>query len=139
MIDSTQRRRKTLLSSLICGIAFSGTLLLCAEAAMAGRGRCTGTARGRSLWFLGVAPTTPTGFVNVKFTAVQDSRNPGGFWRWDMYRSSTRIASGGAGVSNPSRSFDVVRKTRDLDGTTLYEVRAENVRTGELCRGVALF
>jgi hypothetical protein len=139
MIYSTQQKRKTLLSRFILGITLLSTFLWCAEAAVAGKGRCSGTPRGRSLWSLGVAPTTPPGFVNIKFIVVQDSKNLGGAWRWDMYRSSTRIAAGSAGISNPSHSFDVVRKTRDLDGTTLYEVRAENTRTGELCRGTALF
>jgi hypothetical protein len=138
MIYSTQQKRKKLLSRLMLGVTLSSTLLLCTEAAVAGRGRCSGTPRGRSLWSLGVAPTTPPSFVNIKFIVVQDSKNLGGVWQWDMYRSSIRIATGSAGTSNPSHSFDVVRKTRDLDGTTLYEVRAENTRTGELCRGTAL-
>jgi hypothetical protein len=41
-------------------------------------------------------------------------------------------------ANNPSFSFETARKTRDLNGSTLYRVRAANTGTGEVCEAIAL-
>jgi len=95
------------------------------------RGSCT----VRSDWKLKLSPEN--GRIEVEFE-VDQNRN-GHRWSVRMKRDGKVFWRGSRTTRPPSGSFEVRRLTRNGPGVDKIVVRARNVRTGEVCRGVARF
>jgi hypothetical protein len=95
------------------------------------RGSCTAAAD----WKLKLSPEN--GRIEVEFE-VDQNRN-GQRWKIRMERNGSVFWRGARRTQPPSGSFEVRRLTRDGAGVDKIVVRARNVRTGEVCRGVARF
>ena len=95
------------------------------------RGACTAA----SDWKLKLSPEN--GRIEVEFE-VDQNRN-GQKWNVRMKRNGRVFWRGSRWTQPPSGSFEVRRLTRDGAGTEKIVARARNVRTGEICRGVARF
>ena len=95
------------------------------------RGSCTAA----SGWKLKLSPEN--GRIEVEFE-VDQNRN-GQKWNVRMKRNGRVFWRGSRWTQPPSGSFEVRRLTRDGAGTEKIVARARNVRTGEICRGVARF
>ncbi|MEJ7774534.1 MAG: hypothetical protein WKF72_06950 [Nocardioidaceae bacterium] len=60
-------------------------------------------------------------------------------WSWKLKHNGDYSASGEKRAKDADRSFRVVRSMVDLAGPDRVEFRAENDRTGELCKGEVIF
>ena len=95
------------------------------------RGSCTAA----SDWKLKLSPEN--GRIEVEFE-VDQNRN-GRKWNIRMKRNGNVFWRGSRRTQPPSGSFEVRRLTRDRAGIEKIVVRARDVRSGEVCRGVARF
>ena len=95
------------------------------------RGSCTAA----SDWKLKLSPEN--GRIEVEYE-VDQNRN-GQRWSIRMKRNGGVFWRGTRRTQPPSGSFEVRRLTRNNAGVDKIVVRARNVRTGEVCRGVARF
>jgi hypothetical protein len=95
------------------------------------RGSCTAAAD----WKLKLSPEN--GRIEVEFE-VDQNRN-GRKWNIRMKRNGNVFWRGSRRTQPPSGSFEVRRLTRDGSGVERIVVRARDVRSGEVCRGVARF
>ena len=95
------------------------------------RGACTAA----SDWKLKLSPEN--GRIEVEFE-VDQNRN-GQKWKIRMKRNGNLFWRGARWTQPPSGSFEVRKLTRNGAGVEKIVVRARNVRTGEVCRGVARF
>ena len=95
------------------------------------RGSCTAAAD----WKLKLSPEN--GRIEVEFE-VDQNRN-GRKWNVRMKRNGNVFWRGSRRTQPPSGSFEVRRLTRDGSGVERIVVRARDVRSGEVCRGVARF
>lgn len=125
------------LTALITGVLVATTLLAAPLTASAKdgdvirRGDCT----MRSDWKLKLSPEN--GRIEVEFE-VDQNRN-GQKWNVVLKRNGNVFWRGARWTQPPSGSFTVRKLTRDGAGTDRVVARARNVRTGEVCRGVASF
>ena len=95
------------------------------------RGSCTAA----SDWNLKLSPEN--GRIEVEYE-VDQNRN-GQRWSIRMKRNGGVFWRGTRRTQPPSGSFEVRRLTRNNAGVDKIVVRARNVRTGEVCRGVTRF
>ena len=125
------------ITALITGVLVATTLVGAPMTASAKdgdvirRGECTAS----SDWKLKLSPEN--GRIEVEFE-VDQNRN-GQKWNVRMKRNGRVFWRGSRWTQPPSGSFEVRRLTRDGAGTEKIVARARNVRTGEICRGVARF
>ena len=94
-----------------------------------------GDCTARSDWKLKLSPEN--GRIEVEFE-VDQNRN-GHKWNIRMKRNGNLFWRGARRTQPPSGSFEVRKLTRNGAGAEKIVVRARNVRTGEVCRGVARF
>jgi len=95
------------------------------------RGSCT----ARSDFKLKLSPEN--GRIEVEFE-VDQNRN-GKTWNVKMKRNGNVFWRGQRTTRPPSGSFEVRKLTRNGRGPDKIVVRARNPRSGEVCRGVAIF
>ena len=95
------------------------------------RGGCSGA----STWKLELE--AEDGRIETEFE-VDQNRN-GERWRVTLRRDGARFFRGIRTTQPPSGSFEVRRLTPNGPGGDRIVARARNLRTGELCRGVATF
>ena len=95
------------------------------------RGSCTAA----SDWKLKLSPEN--GRIEVELE-VDQNRN-GRKWNVRMKRNGNVFWRGSRRTQPPSGSFEVRRLTRNGAGVEKIVVRARDVRSGEICRGVARF
>jgi hypothetical protein len=95
------------------------------------RGSCTAA----SDWKLKLSPEN--GRIEVEFEV--DQNRSGRKWNVRMKRNGNVFWRGSRRTQPPSGSFEVRRLTRDGAGVERILVRARDVRSGEICRGVATF
>ena len=93
------------------------------------RGACTAA----SDWKLKLSPEN--GRIEVEFE-VDQNRN-GHKWNIRMKRNGNLFWRGSRRTQPPSGSFEIRRLTRNGAGVEKIVVRARDVRSGEICRGVA--
>jgi hypothetical protein len=95
------------------------------------RGSCTGA----SDWKLKLSPEN--GKIEVEFE-VDQNRNDR-LWRVKIKQDGTKVWSGLRYTRAPSGSFEVRIVRPNTAGPDRFVGRAVNVRSGEICRGVASF
>jgi hypothetical protein len=95
------------------------------------RGSCTAA----SDWKLKLSPEN--GRIEVEFEV--DQNRVGHKWNIRLKRNGNVFWRGSRRTQAPSGSFEVRRLTGDGAGVEKIVARARNVRTGEVCRGVARF
>lgn len=93
------------------------------------RGHCSGA----SVWKLKLGPED--GRIEVEFQ-VDQNRNDR-LWRVSLTQNGTTVWRGSRYTRAPSGSFTVRRVLANRAGADRIVARATNVRTGEVCRGVA--
>jgi hypothetical protein len=124
-------------TALITGVLVATTLVAAPMATSAKdgdtirRGSCTAA----SDWKLKLSPEN--GRIEVEFE-VDQNRN-GRKWNVRMKRNGKVFWRGSRRTQPPSGSFEVRRLTRNGAGVEKIVVRARDVRSGEICRGVARF
>ena len=95
------------------------------------RGSCTAA----SDWKLKLSPEN--GRIEVEFEV--DQNRSGRKWNVRMKRNGNVFWRGSRRTQPPSGSFEVRRLTRNGAGVEKIVIRARDVRSGEICRGVARF
>ena len=125
------------LTALITGVLVATTLVAAPLAASAKDGDVIrrGDCSMRSDWKLKLSPEN--GRIEVEFE-VDQNRN-GQKWNVVLKRNGNVFWRGTRETQPPSGSFTVRKLTRDSAGTDRIVARARNVRSGEVCRGVASF
>lgn len=68
-----------------------------------------------------------------------DSNRAGQTWTWRIVHNGSLAASGTRRTAGPSGSFGVRRVLGNQRGTDTVTLRAENTRSGEVCRGTVRF
>lgn len=89
----------------------------------------------RSDWKLKLS--RENGLIEVEFEV--DQNRAGQTWFVKMKRDGKRFWQGRRTTRAPSGSFHVRKLTRNGSGPDKIVVRARNPRSGETCRGVAVF
>lgn len=56
-------------------------------------------------------------------------------WEWKLRHNDDLSASGKVDAKDADRSFRIVRSMIDFDGLDTITFRAENLSTGEICKG----
>jgi hypothetical protein len=125
----------THLSRILAGIVTTAAIVSAtAPAALANdadkvrRGSCSGATD----WKVKVGPED--GRLEVE--GEVDSNRRGQTWRWRLVHNGSVSAQGSRVTRGASGSFEVRRVLVNLRGTDHLVLRARNVRTGELCRGI---
>jgi hypothetical protein len=95
------------------------------------RGSCSGATD----WKLKASPED--GRIEVE--AEVDSNRNGQTWSWRLNHNGSVSARGTATTKAPSGSFEVRRVVVNLAGADRMVFRAQNTRSGEVCRGVVTF
>ena len=90
-------------------------------------GDCTGSAT----WKLKAKPDD--GRIEVE--AEVDTNRNGQTWRWRLRHNGSTTAHGLKTTQAPSGSFTVRRRVVDLSGPDTLRFRAEDVASGQVCRG----
>ncbi len=124
-------------TALITSVLVATTLVAAPMTASAKDGDIIrqGSCTARSDWKLKLSPEN--GRIEVEFE-VDQNRN-GQKWRVQMKRNGNSFWRGTRTTQPPSGSFEVRRLTRNGAGADRIVVRARNVNSGEVCRGVATF
>jgi hypothetical protein len=94
-------------------------------------GSCTGTTD----WKVKVGPDD--GRLEVE--GQVDSNRAGQTWSWRIVHNGSISASGTRTTLAPSGSFTVRRTVLNRLGTDTITFRAQNTRSGEVCRGTVYF
>lgn len=95
----------------------------------------TGSCTGTSDWKLKVGPED--GRLGVE--GQVDSNRVGQTWTWRIVHNGSVSATGTRTTLAPSGSFTVRRTVLNRAGTDSIVWRADNVRSGETCRGTLSF
>jgi hypothetical protein len=95
----------------------------------------TGSCTGTSDWKLKVGPED--GRLEVE--GQVDSNRVGQTWTWRIVHNGSVSATGTRTTLAPSGSFTVRRTVLNRAGTDSIVWRADNVRSGETCRGTLSF
>jgi hypothetical protein len=95
------------------------------------RGQCG----GRSNWKLKLSPEN--GRIEVEFEV--DQNRVGRRWRIVLTRDGNRFFRGARRTTGPSGSFELRRVVNNGPGRDRVVARARALRSGERCRGVAVF
>jgi hypothetical protein len=95
--------------------------------------RKSGTCSGHSTWKLKLSKDD--GRIETDFEV--DQNRVGRKWRVTLKRNGNRFFRGIRITQAPSGSFEVRRFTNNGAGTDKIVARARNLRSGELCKGVA--
>jgi hypothetical protein len=93
----------------------------------------TGSCSGSSDWKLKLSPED--GMIEVEYEV--DSNKVGQTWRVRLFQNDVRIFAGSRVTQAPSGSFTVRVVASNKAGTDAFRARAQNVASGELCRGSA--
>lgn len=125
--------RSTLATALATCIVVAGAAAPAAARGGGGDGRVesSGSCSRSSDWKLKAKPDD--GRIEVEFE-VDSSRN-GQVWAWKLKHDGSVSARGRSTTRAPSGSFSVERRLVDLSGTDTLSFRAENTRSGEVCKG----
>ena len=91
----------------------------------------TGPCSAGSTWKLKNSPEN--GQLEVEFEV--DQNVVGDTWRVVIRYNGERIFRGRRVTEAPSGSFEVERRVANQAGPDTVQARAENTRTGEICRG----
>ena len=113
-------------------------VLLAAPASLAKSGPRvikTGSCSAASDWKLKVKPED--GRLEVEFEV--DQNRSGDKWRVVLRHNGVKFADVVRTTKPPSGSFEVRRLVRNKSGEDRFRARATNKRTGEVCRGRAVF
>jgi hypothetical protein len=94
------------------------------------RGHCTGA----SVWKLKIKPSN--GRIETEFEVDQNRNNR--LWRVTLTQKTTVVLRTSRYTRAPSGSFTVRRLLVNRAGADRIVARATNVRTGEVCRAVAI-
>ncbi len=115
----------------------TATLLGGAPAAFANDGDVitTGPCTAGSDWKLKASPED--GQIEIEFEV--DQNQVGDTWRVIIRQNGTRIFRGQRVTQAPSGSFEVERRVANTAGDDVFTARAENLSTGEICRGKVTF
>ena len=115
----------------------TATLLGGAPAAFANDGDviATGPCSAGSDWKLKASPEN--GQIEIEFEV--DQNVVGDTWRVVMRQNGDRIFRGRRVTQAPSGSFEVRRVVANTTGDDVFTARAENLSTGEVCRGTVTF
>jgi hypothetical protein len=95
------------------------------------RGNCSGTTN----WKLKASPEN--GRIEVE--GEIDSNKVGQSWSWKLKHNGSLSAKGQATTKAPSGSFERSRTVVNAQGDDTLVFRAENVRSGEVCRARLVF
>jgi hypothetical protein len=109
--------------------ATSGTV-----AAKSGDITSRGSCSGATDWKLKLGPEN--GRIEVEFEVDQNRNNR--LWRVVIAQNGTVVARTSRYTRAPSGSFEVHRLLKNRAGNDRVVARATNVRTGEVCRGIAI-
>ncbi len=96
-----------------------------------GRVERSGSCSGSADWKLKAKPDD--GRIEVE--GEVDSNVNGQVWAWKIKHDGNVSASGRSTTRAPSGSFSVERRMVDTAGSDVFTFRAENTRSGEVCRG----
>lgn len=115
----------------------TATLLGGAPAAFANDGDviATGPCTAGSDWKLKASPED--GQIEIGFEV--DQNQVGDTWRVIIRQNGERIFRGQRVTQAPSGSFEVERRVANTAGDDVFTARAENLSTGEICRGKVTF
>jgi hypothetical protein len=94
------------------------------------RGSCSGATD----WKLKIGPED--GRIEVEFEVDQNRNNR--LWRVVMAQNGAVVLRTSRYTRAPSGSFEVHRVLKNLAGHDRIVARTTNVRTGEVCRGIAI-
>lgn len=113
--------------ALLLALPTSGPARASGGDAVRRSGGCTGAAT----WTL--KAKADDGRLEVE--AEVDSRRSGQDWRWRLRHNGSTTAHGVATTSGTSHSFTVRRRVVDLNGPDTIGWRAEDLKSGQVCRG----
>ena len=132
-----KRLAQTIASGAL-GALLLGSAALSLAPAVAAKGSDvirTGSCSGSSEWKLKLSPDN--GRIEVEFEVDQNVN--GQTWNVKLKHNGNVFWRGQRTTQAPSGSFTVRKFTPNLAGTDKIVGRAVNPKTGEVCRGVALF
>jgi hypothetical protein len=118
---------------LVSALAVASTFTIAGPvAAKSGAIIKTGDCTGSTNWKLKLSPED--GRIEVEFEVDQNRNNR--LWTVKIAQDGKLAWSGSRYTRAPSGSFTARRVLRETAGSDRIAVRATNVRTGEVCRGV---
>lgn len=122
---------RTALTAAAAGLVVAALGAPAAASGGGGRVENSGSCSGSADWKLKAKPDN--GRIEVE--AEVDSNVNGQVWAWKIKHDGNVSASGRSTTRGPSGSFSVNRRIVDTAGTDTITFRAENTRSGEVCRG----
>ena len=127
------RHPARLISLAVLTAATTATALpaLANDADVIRRGNCSGSTN----WKLKASPEN--GRIEVE--GEIDSNRVGQTWAWKLKHNGSLSAKGRATTQAPSGSFERTRTVVNAPGGDALVFRAENVRSGEVCRARLTF
>ena len=127
-----QKGIRLILAGLVAATLLAVTPVAFAGTAKHGNGvQKSGKCSAASTWKLKAKPDN--GKLEVEFEV--DQNVSGDTWNVRLKDNGMVFFKGTRVTQPPSGSFEVRRRTDNLDGTDMITARAANQSTGEVCRG----